>query len=300
MSSCINCGKYTIGNKYCYNCYQEILHNKIQIKPGKSNKCIKCLSNIKELAYCESCYNKNVPLTADEILLKHHETYAPINELKEQVISINTTGGIKSHSNLSSRELINLYLFAEYYEYYTNRQYNSHQITFCKICSKDSKGKPLCYNCYKKLNMRELSHDPYNNQKYQCDNGYIVRSQGERTISDFLSSNNIPHQYEKKLYYKQFDLKTHTFKEKSIKPDFYIEGPIKFNNKIIQDTYIEYFGLQGQQTYDESNEYKISIYNNLKSTVIIIYPEDIENYKISLTKKLSNFKQNTINYKKEH
>ena len=322
VSSCVKCGKYSHGNKYCYNCYQEELQQSI-VKISKGpNTCIKCGKTINQLIYCEDCYRSNIALKIDDILLKYYNEYDHKNRtIEHKQISLQyTTKAAKKCIHCDKNALLGSYLCEDHYNTFVKKQKNLYyenlikiqkifysqqiekkQITLCKICGKNSNNKPYCYNCYQKIKagIIKTPQESYDNQKYECDNGLIVRSQGERTISDFLFKNNIPHEYERKLHYQEKNIITEKSIEKTIKPDFYIEGPIKFNNKIIQNVYIEIFGLTDNKEYDKTNEYKIRVYEALSTTVIIIYPEDIENYKKSLTYKLTNFTENEINYIKE-
>ena len=322
MSSCLKCGKYSHGNKYCYNCYQEKLQQSI-IKISKGpNTCIKCGKTIKQLVYCENCYRTHITLNVEDIIFKYSNDYTQKErEIKQKHEPLpKTEKAARKCTHCDKNALLGSYLCEDHYHtfveeqnrlFYDNlvkiqklfylQQTTKQQITLCKICGKNSHNKPYCFGCYQKIKagLIKAPKETYDNQKYECDNGLIVRSQGERTISDFLFKNNIPHKYEKELNYQEENTDTKKRKTKSIKPDFYIEGPVKFNNKILQDIYIEFFGLTSNKDYDKTNEYKMRVYKALKTTVIIIYPEDLNNYKKSLTYKLSNFTENKINYIKE-
>lgn len=365
MSSCIKCGKYSIGNTYCYDCYQDMLQNSIVKISDTPNTCIKCNKKINTWIYCEECYRKHVALTVDDILLKLYNDFDPKKDddiwrkrmymgiSQNQCVCCNDKAIIgskycqKHHpsfidftpkkSNEAERKI------HQYYEYclhcgrpsYGNQycfkcyfihpkiteaakitpQIKAHKGNLCQFCGKASGIFDICKDCYtyiKKNNRfyyyieeyeisdhKKSPKDKYDNKQYICESGFIVKSQGERTISDFLFKNNIPHEYERKLHYREKNIITEKSIEKTIKPDFYIEGPITFNGRILKDIYMEFFGLKGNIDYDKSNEYKKRIYEALQTTVIIIYPEDMEDYKKSLTYKLSTFTNNKINFFKE-
>ena len=368
MENCIICGKYSIGNKYCFDCYQEMLQNAIIKVSNTPNTCIKCNKEIRQLIYCEECYRKHVALDVDDILLKYYNDFDPKKDeshslrraflgiSKEKCICCNDKAMLgskyceKHHpsfidfsstknetNNINSQQRNpyyeyciycqqpsygNPYCYKCYDKYYKqsnnkkiNIYLNNRKTNLCQFCCQISDPYKICKDCYnfiKKNNQyytrieeyEENNHNKYsnnenNNKQYVCENGLIVKSQGERTISDFLYRNHIPHQYEKKLHYREKNIINEKSIEKSIKPDFYIEGPVEFNGKTIKDIYIEFFGLKNNVDYDKSNEYKKQVYSALSTTVIIIYPKDIEDYKKSLTYKLSNYKENKINFFEE-
>ena len=314
MSNCIICSKYSYGNKYCYSCYNELINETISKKDNSPNQCIKCKKNIQHIGYCQDCYQKNFPLTPEEIAFKYYNTYYlkskyayrnktqkpkienPSENKKKQKIKKEENNIVKTLNSFFNKEVqpeVNNCLEHKIISKKEN-------ITLCKICNLNSHGKTYCYGCYQKIQKGyKTPPKDYDNQKYKCDCGIFVRSQGERTISDFLYKNKIYHEYEKKIVYNEFDLTKNTVRRKSIKPDFYIQGPVNFKNKIIENVYIEFFGITGIKEYEESNLYKEKVYKDLQTTVIIIYPDDIENYKESLTYKLTNFNYNQINYLKE-
>ena len=161
--------------------------------------------------------------------------------------------------------------------------------TFCDYCTQEIQqeiNKTNFYNFHKK----------YDNQKiYKCNNGIYVRSQGERTIADFLYNNNIPFEYEIKLKYGEYNIDTKEITGKFIVPDFFIKGPINFNNICLHNIYIEFWG-RSDKKYLETKEHKIKVYKAHNYTLINLYPNDLYDYKKSLTYKLKNFKEQEINY----
>ena len=153
----------------------------------------------------------------------------------------------------------------------------------------------FCKECYEII--QERIQEPntnyfdkkYNYQKkYKCENGIYVKSQAERTICDFLHSNNIQFEYETKCRYGEYDTYTHEINARYIVPDFYIKGPISYGDRFLKDIYIEFWGRNDEE-YLTSKEYRIKVYKAHKSTLINIYPEDIFDYKKSLKYKLLNY-----------
>lgn len=160
---------------------------------------------------------------------------------------------------------------------------------FCDSCKQEIQKeieKPNLYNFHKK----------YDNQKvWKCENGIYVRSQGERTIADFLYINNIPFEYEVECRYGEYNIYTKEKTGKFIIPDFYIKGPVNFNGSILQNIYIEFWG-KSDKKYLETKKHKINVYSAHKTTLINIYPNDLYDFKKTLTFKLTNFHYSQINY----
>lgn len=80
-------------------------------------------------------------------------------------------------------------------------------------------------------------------------NGEYVKSFGEKVIADFLFEHNISYKYEK----------NHIWNDINYKPDFTL--PFSDNQGVI----IEYFGLEGDQDYDEMSESKRAYWNDQPS-----------------------------------
>ena len=291
MSNCKYCGKESYNRPFCPDCGKKYFGVILEVPVDKDNKKRIDDSKIDNTRYddyaqqtrrmCIYCTKR--ALTGSVFCEQHKVEY------------------YKNQNNNSYNSFID-----ENFEYILksitsfNNNSKKDDITLCKICNMNSHGKTYCYGCYKKIiNGQIRMPKEYDNLKYKCKNGNLVRSQGERTISDFLFENKIPHEYEEKITYYEIDLLTKKTRNKSIRPDFYIKGPIIYNNKKIENVYIEYFGLEGNQKYDETNLYKKKVYDSLKTTVIIVYPKDIENYETSLSYKLTEYKQNEINFLNE-
>ena len=84
-----------------------------------------------------------------------------------------------------------------------------------------------------------------------------LRSEGERRIANFLEDNSIKYQYEPALLINSEQ------KPRIWYPDFYLP---EFA------TYIEYFGLVGNQNYDDGVKRKETLYSKEGLAVIPIYP----------------------------
>lgn len=99
---------------------------------------------------------------------------------------------------------------------------------------------------------KSSSASRYKNRSIACEDGHIVKSNGEFRIDQFLYKNNIVHAYEKVI----------TLKDGSqIHPDFYIPEI---------DVYIEYHGVKGSAWYIKMNKYKDNIFKLEQMTVIVI------------------------------
>jgi hypothetical protein len=99
---------------------------------------------------------------------------------------------------------------------------------------------------------------------YQClaKDGHVCFSLGEKTIDDFLYKHNIPHEKEQR----------------------YPEGNFR-NDFLVNEVFIEYFGLVGNAEYDLKIKKKRQICKKHGIRLISLYPKDLLNVK-KLTKKL--------------
>jgi len=109
---------------------------------------------------------------------------------------------------------------------------------------------------------------------FKAIDGHYVRSEAEQTIDNFLFRNGIIHAYEKRLP-----------GDKCFYCDFYIP-PI---NKITQSIYIEYWGVENDETYLESRNTKLEIYKREQLQLIEITKNNLKNLKDYLTEKLRLF-----------
>ena len=84
------------------------------------------------------------------------------------------------------------------------------------------------------------------------------KSEGERKIANFLSENSIKHEYERSVL-----VSADSNKPRIWYPDFYLQ---EFK------TYIEYYGMVGNQNYDQGIKTKQAVYEKEGMDVISIYP----------------------------
>lgn len=84
------------------------------------------------------------------------------------------------------------------------------------------------------------------------------KSKGERRIARFLDTNSIKYQYESGVLINDNDEKFRIWY-----PDFHLP---EFG------TYIEYYGIVGQENYDNGIRVKESVYSKMAMDVIPVYP----------------------------
>lgn len=322
-NNCRICKSYSWGNELCYKCYQEEMNKYIEIINKNNNKCIKCDKVIEGILYCSNCYKKHTPLTAKEALEKYKNVYTEKRkaeskkEERKSIFKISETA--QKFLNMDMSTMLDT---PKYYPYskvnnIPTKKSTDYVYTFeldpimdkefdtfftyikkeskdskCIICGKPSNNKPYCLTCYKKTRKRSIKNFDQNGKKYKCKNGIYVRSKSERTISDFLTDHNIPHEYEKPI---SIDSK----KEHDIHPDFYIPGIITYKGTLIRDIYLEHWGYdinsKNYPEYKKQNEYKANIYKKMGLTVVYTTEKDMINPEESLKNKLINIKVNHIN-----
>ncbi len=168
----------------------------------------------------------------------------------------------------------------------------------CIACGKETKpGFFFCPSCYAKYNNKELLVK-INNCKdieildesyeghYTCDDGHIVKSKSERDIDNYLFENGIPHAYER-AFIPESDPSI------ILKPDFTLPN----YNGSGKDVIIEHWGYnENNIEYKKSKKYKIGIYQKENVTLISTTEKDIQDYKVSLKRKLATFEYNKINF----
>ena len=108
------------------------------------------------------------------------------------------------------------------------------------------------------------------------------KSEGERRIADFFDSYGIRYVYEQGVLVKDRDM------QKIWYPDFYLP---EFAS------YLEYYGMVGDENYDRCTEHKKTVYSSMGLDVISVYPwtfcndwnvyimdslEEIQNYRIEI------------------
>jgi len=109
---------------------------------------------------------------------------------------------------------------------------------------------------------------------FKAIDGHYVRSEAEQTIDNFLFRNGIIHAYEKRLP-----------GDKCFYCDFYIPP----RNKITQSIYIEYWGMENDETYLEIKNTKLEIYKREQLQLIEITKNNLKNLRAYLTEKLRLF-----------
>jgi hypothetical protein len=118
------------------------------------------------------------------------------------------------------------------------------------------------------------------------NNQEVFKSEGERKIAEFLNNYNIHYIYEKGV------LVIDKNKPKIWYPDFYLP---EFA------TYIEYYGLAGNQNYDYSIEHKKKVYSINGVEVISVYPwtfcENWQKYIIDNLYEISSNRLNSLSQK---
>jgi hypothetical protein len=108
--------------------------------------------------------------------------------------------------------------------------------------------------------------------EYRTKDGHYVRSKAELTIDDSLYLWGIAHAYEKKL--------------PNITENVYSDFHIPSGNGRPKAVYIEYWGMENDEKYNQRKNKKIEIYNELGLSLIQLNDADIKNIEDSLQKYL--------------
>ena len=108
--------------------------------------------------------------------------------------------------------------------------------------------------------------------EYRTKDGHYVRSKAELTIDDSLYLWGIAHAYEKKL----------PNTTENVYSDFHIPS----GNGRPKAVYIEYWGMENEDKYNQRKNKKIEIYNQLGLSLIQLNDADIKNIEDSLQKYL--------------
>lgn len=108
--------------------------------------------------------------------------------------------------------------------------------------------------------------------EYRAKDGHYVRSKAEQIIDDSLYLWGIPHAYEKKL----------PNTDETVYSDFHIPAG-KGRPKAV---YIEYWGIENDEKYNQRKHKKIEIYNSLGLNLIQLNDSDIKNIEDALQKYL--------------
>ncbi|MBL0335177.1 MAG: glycerol kinase [Chitinophagaceae bacterium] len=110
---------------------------------------------------------------------------------------------------------------------------------------------------------------------YRTQDGHFVRSKSEVIIDNWLYISGLVHSYEKKLPI-----------DEDLISDFYIPS----GNGRPQAVYIEFWGLENDQNYQERMKKKIELYKKYDLPLIELKDKDIENTDDVLPRKLLLFK----------
>jgi len=105
---------------------------------------------------------------------------------------------------------------------------------------------------------------------FHCTDGHSVRSTAELTIDEWLSRNQIYHEYERLANIPE-----------SLIPDFTVYTPEG------RPIFIEYWGLVGDPDYDQRRLRKCEIYARHHCNVIELYKHDVQNLDFALRRKLA-------------
>ena len=263
MSNCKYCGKESYGRPFCQEC-------------GKKYFGI----------------NNTIP---EEKPQKEQKTTTKINMQEKDYLNQFTEYSHRKCSYCNNNALLGSY-FCGIHQQEINKKQN--ELYFEQIKEISKKMNILIPKAIGKQKSKyDLSapNDLYQNKKYMCKNGIIARSKSERSISDFLTDNNIEHYYEKAISFTIYD-ENNNPNNITLRPDFYIPKII-CNNTIIKNVFIEHWGVENNKEYDFKKDVKIDIYRQADLTIICTYEKDIDNPHIALNKKLQNIKVGEINYK---
>jgi hypothetical protein len=109
-----------------------------------------------------------------------------------------------------------------------------------------------------------------------ANDGHVCRSISEKIIDDWFSKNNIQH--EKEVWYPKVD---------GIKKSFRADWKVG-------EYYIEFFGLIGQEDYDNKTKDKIAYCKERGIKLILIYQKDVQNLdeKLQFLRSLPSFREN--------
>lgn len=105
--------------------------------------------------------------------------------------------------------------------------------------------------------------------QFRTPDGHYVRSRAEVMIDDFLYKNGIVHAYERKLNI-----------DEDMYCDFYIPS---------EKIYIEYWGLEENEKYQERKKIKLELYAKYRFKLIELFDSDIENLDEQFASKLRKY-----------
>lgn len=99
-----------------------------------------------------------------------------------------------------------------------------------------------------------------NREKIKCNDGHMVRSYYERAFDNYLYKEGIPHEHDVRLPFARRYM-----------ADF-----------LVEDVYIEIWGMMTLKSYRERRERKIKLYEDNGCRLLEIYPEDFKDLGIKM------------------
>lgn len=238
------------------------------------DNCFMCNAKLKRKTHylCKDCYNETTEYYDNFIYKCKDIDEFSINVLNGKVYSENE----KLDYLVAMWHLVNDYSDDELMNILFKNNIILQNASALKDIIKEKDNKiELLNEAIKELSKEDkISGSRYKNRKIPCEDGHIVKSNGEFRIDQFLYKNGIVHAYEKTI----------TLKDGSqIHPDFYIPEI---------DVYIEYHGVKGSAWYNKMNKYKDNIYKLEQMIVIVISYKQEEQIEKILPKLLN---QNGLN-----
>jgi len=161
----------------------------------------------------------------------------------------------------------------------------------CIVCGTQSLGHWFCKSCYKKYNNKTVAIEFDNctkstvleegyKQKHYLIDGRNVRSTHEQLIGNLLIELGIKFEYEKII-------QTSGNTKDDIKPDFYL---------INENAYLEHFGIEDKDRYNNSVQYKIEKYKDMKLTILYTKPKDLADLPNRLPRLIRFHEKEKINF----
>ena len=286
---CEVCGKTKINSYYklCIDCFKEKENGNIVICEfcGKFHKieipckcgrtgtkkilCKRCGNEIKTGYFCETCkdyyeFNGN---KFCEICKDYH---IPNWDCKT-----------KQFKNIDAAPLCSYNEDKNNSDSVINKQEGIECVTGCGNTANN--GYYFCTECWKKYRNKDTyvkfskCQNPVSlGEEYpsinQCDDGHKVKSEGEIKIDNALYALGIAHAYEKEL-----ELSDGTV----VHPDFYVDLYTTKAKEHKHHIYIEYWGIDNNESYEETRAYKDAQYRKLLEegedcTFIYIEKNDIK------------------------
>ena len=101
---------------------------------------------------------------------------------------------------------------------------------------------------------------------YRCRDGHYVRSKSEKFIDNYFYDNNILHAYEKRVVNEKTSEEYY--------PDFYLPTVGRLSGKL-KGTYLEFFGLEDNKKYLQTEMKKLAYYKSVGYDVIEVREKHI-------------------------